>query len=167
MLLTTKEIASHERVTGALLLDERGGEWLGIMRNHIQRTARNGSNVTWCSQEIVDLQEHTVRDLEILAGEIAAAAINQVREEIKDYITRMKVSGTLPMEVLGATPSLVTHVEILEDGSLDHRFCVGAHSWIYGKRMFGQGIFATSGVWEHPCAACCAEHDAQQTTVQN
>lgn len=167
MLLKPNELAGHERVTSTTLLNERGGEWLGVMRNHIQRSAHNGSAVTWCSQEIVTLRDHTVRDLEILASEIAEAAISQAREEIKEYLTRMKVSGLIPMQVLGNIPSLVTRVETTEDGSLNHKFCVGAHSWVSGKLMFGQGIFSTAGIWEHPCAACCAEHDAQQTTVQN
>ena len=58
-------------------LKRKGGAWLGAARSWIQWHCVNGENVTWGSNE--ELRPAlTVKDVEDLAAEIAAAAINEL-----------------------------------------------------------------------------------------
>jgi hypothetical protein len=57
----------------------RGGEWLGKVREWIQRNCVNGDSVTWGSNDILQ-HVFTVRDLEELAAEVAFAALQETVE---------------------------------------------------------------------------------------
>lgn len=59
-----------------------GGLWIGAARNWIQWKCRNGSRVTWGSNDELD-KRMTVRDVEDLALEVAAAAIEQYRDHLR------------------------------------------------------------------------------------
>lgn len=61
------------RLTPRELLN-RGGEWLGAARSWIQCRARNGSEVTWGSNETLQMQV-TVADIEHLAACVASLAM--------------------------------------------------------------------------------------------
>ena len=61
------------------LLQNEGGEWLGTIREWIQREALNGESVIWGSHEYLKLQPQSVSDMENLAARIAAAAINEFK----------------------------------------------------------------------------------------
>lgn len=159
-MLTNEEIATHKDVSSSVLLNERGGQWLAVMRHHIQSNATNGAIAAYGSKEILRLRGHTVHDLEMLASAIAAAAVNEARGDIARYFRRMRSVGLGRAEGMGVDPVVVTKVARNEDGSLDHSHCVGAHSWIAGCLVFGQGTFSASGAWEHPCAECAStEHN--------
>lgn len=58
-----------------LQLRREGGAWLGAARSWLQWHTRNGDRVTWGSTDAVD-KTFTVRDVEELAAEVAAAAMN-------------------------------------------------------------------------------------------
>lgn len=65
----------------ALEMKQRGGKWLGEVREWIKWHAVNGDSVTWNSADVVRLNEPlTVQTLECLAAQIAAAAVNEERE---------------------------------------------------------------------------------------
>lgn len=74
--LKNKFRAMSEPVKGisALALAARGGEWLGAARNYLQWNAMNGDNLTWNSDD--EVRGLTVRKIEEMASQIAAAAIN-------------------------------------------------------------------------------------------
>jgi hypothetical protein len=57
-------------------LSHKGGEWLGVAREWIQRRYRNGDSVNFGSDDVL---EGNIREIEIewVASEIAAAAINE------------------------------------------------------------------------------------------
>ena len=57
-------------------LRKRGGKWLGAARSWLQWHTRNGEHVTWGSMDLVE-HSFTVRDVEELASEVAAAAIRE------------------------------------------------------------------------------------------
>jgi hypothetical protein len=64
------------KITKEQLL-HKGGSWLGAIRSWIQWNAINGSQVTWGSDEPLRFTKAlTVKDLEELAAEIAANALN-------------------------------------------------------------------------------------------
>ena len=66
----------------ALELYRKGGDWLGRARSYLQRKAKGGEYLTWGSDEPVEWL--TVRDIELMAAEIAAAAINDDRKYRRD-----------------------------------------------------------------------------------
>lgn len=53
---------------------QRGGEWLAAARSWIQWRARNGNEVTWSSNETLQMQV-TVADIEHLAATVASLAM--------------------------------------------------------------------------------------------
>jgi hypothetical protein len=59
--------------SGAELL-QQGGEWLGAARNWLKWHKRNGEHVTWGSDDVLE-GPFTVREVEDLAAEVAAAAM--------------------------------------------------------------------------------------------
>jgi len=61
----------------------QGGPHLAEMRNWIQWNAINGSNVMWCSQDIVQIKPVSVIELEELAQKIYDAARKEMIEELK------------------------------------------------------------------------------------
>lgn len=62
----------------ALELRNKGGTWLGTVREWMQRKFSNGERVTWGSRDILEGKIMTVSDYEELAQQIAAAAIRDV-----------------------------------------------------------------------------------------
>lgn len=50
-----------------------GGNWLGSARNYLLCNVRNGDNLTWGSQDIVNI---TVKQIEELASEVSATTLN-------------------------------------------------------------------------------------------
>ena len=62
-------------ITSAELI-RRGGAYLAAARGYIQTRFRNGSDVTWGSDDLLEGAPITVRDIEELAAIVAAAAIN-------------------------------------------------------------------------------------------
>lgn len=67
------------------LLNEKGGKWLGYLRNWIKWEAYNGDIVTWNSDEYLQLKPLTVKQMERLASYIAAEAINEERSRFTDH----------------------------------------------------------------------------------
>lgn len=63
----------RERVRGSDLL-RQGGEWLGTARNWLKWHKRNGDQVTWGSNDVLE-GPFTVREVEELAADVAAAAM--------------------------------------------------------------------------------------------
>lgn len=61
-------------------LSTRGGEWLGLIRSFIQWKFKNGETVTWGSLDHLIGGSIIVRDLELIAQDIAASAIFQVQK---------------------------------------------------------------------------------------
>jgi len=66
-----------EKVTPEIMKTS-GGKWLGTARDFIQWEFRNGSDVTWGSDQILK-GDVTVADLERLAASVASAAVNEDR----------------------------------------------------------------------------------------
>lgn len=62
----------------------KSGAHLGVVRRWIQWNARNGSEVTWGSDETLVLQAVTTRDMENLAQQIADAAVKEYKERLAD-----------------------------------------------------------------------------------
>jgi hypothetical protein len=62
-------------------LYKRGGTHLRIARENLQQHAMNGDRLRWGSDDIV--AGMTVRQIEMIACEIAAAAINEERERME------------------------------------------------------------------------------------
>jgi hypothetical protein len=75
--MTEREIG--ERVYAFQLMRE-GGEWLGALRERVKckRCFGNGCDITWGSDELLD-PPLTMREVEELGAEAAAAAINEER----------------------------------------------------------------------------------------
>ena len=81
----------------------RGGEWLGRVRAWMQTRKRNGSTVTWNSQEPL-VPPVTVRELEEVAAYAAGAALESTEyprlvSEIHRCLTRglLKKGDDLPI----------------------------------------------------------------------
>ena len=70
----------------SIKLNKFGGEWLAACREFIQRKASNGETVVWGSLEPVTLAE---LDLEIMASEIASAAIKEYTEKQTNLLKRV------------------------------------------------------------------------------
>lgn len=64
-------------------LKSRGGKWLGAARSWIQWNCLNGDVVTWGSDDLLMFRTGriTVRHIEDLAAEVAAAAIQEYEEK--------------------------------------------------------------------------------------
>lgn len=60
----------------------KSGGHLGVMREWIKWNARNGDQVQWASNDVVQLKSLSVNELEILAQEIR----NKVFEETKHLL---------------------------------------------------------------------------------
>ena len=159
-LVKPEEIAAKFPVPAPTLLNERGGAWLGVMHSFIQRKAMNGEQVIWGSNDLLALRDQTVLDLETLAANIAAATLIDVRKDYEDFFNDNKPSGLFARTMHGDAPTVIKPVTRHADGELDHAHCVGAHSWIEGGIIFGQGEFRSYGAWTHPCEKCTAEHKA-------
>ena len=63
-------------------LKREGGEWLGATREWIQQNCRNGSNVTWDSNDILKMIP-TVEIIEDLAAHVAAAMFNDIVKKLQ------------------------------------------------------------------------------------
>ena len=72
------EINNFGKIHGYELLTKHGGNWLGTVHNWIQCKFRNGESVIWGSEDVLEGKVLTVRDMEELAGNIAAAAYRDV-----------------------------------------------------------------------------------------
>jgi hypothetical protein len=57
----------------AHILMRSGGKWLGAARSYLQWHVPRGDSVTWASNDTVTM---TVKQIEEMASEIAAAALN-------------------------------------------------------------------------------------------
>lgn len=57
---------------------KRGGEWLGVARDWMQRNCRNGSRVTWGSTDVQLEYRFTPADVEEIAARAVAAYINSL-----------------------------------------------------------------------------------------
>lgn len=64
-----------------LQLRDTGGLWLGACRNWMQNHKLNGSDVRWGSDEVLR-PGVTVREMEEMAAQVAAAAIQAERERV-------------------------------------------------------------------------------------
>lgn len=71
--------SEDERLRGLELAQRHGGACLGVMRSWIQSHATNGDNVDWGSDEFLRMGPLTVRELEYLAGRIAAATLEEYK----------------------------------------------------------------------------------------
>jgi hypothetical protein len=60
------------------IMQQSGGKFLGLTRDWIQWECRNGSAVTWGSDQVLQ-KDITVADIERLSFVIASAAVNQDR----------------------------------------------------------------------------------------
>lgn len=76
-------IYSHE-------LMKLGGKWLGAARTWLQWHTINGDRVTWNSGDEIQ-PTMTVRMVEELAADVAAAAMNQRDEEVERQAERLTV----------------------------------------------------------------------------
>jgi hypothetical protein len=61
------------KISGYNLM-KKGGKWLGAARSWIQWNIPRGDSVTWGSDETVTV---SIRQLEELAADVAAAVINE------------------------------------------------------------------------------------------
>jgi hypothetical protein len=85
----TAPVRRTVRMTASELL-RQGGEWLGAARSWMQRQARNGERVTWGSDDVLETSL-SVRDVEELAADVAAAAMReQPIEERVDHLLRAR-----------------------------------------------------------------------------
>ena len=66
-------------VSSLELYNNIGGNWLGTAREWIQCKFKNGSDVTWGSQDMLKGRSLVVQDIELLAANIAASAINEYK----------------------------------------------------------------------------------------
>ena len=66
----------------ATALLRKGGKWLSATRSWIQNNCINGDRVTWGSNEIL-FPRITIRMLEEVASEAAAAAVNEYIAELQ------------------------------------------------------------------------------------
>ncbi len=75
-----EQIELLKRVEYSHLMAIRGGSHLGSVREWMKCKARNGENVTWGSQDLLQLRYPlTVQLLEDLACQVAAAAVNDFK----------------------------------------------------------------------------------------
>lgn len=157
-LLNKEEIVSHSHVDSLVLMNERGGDWLGHIHDWIQRRCRNGERVTWGSEDVLTMPTMTVRDMEYLAAGIAEDAIAEARRDLRSFLESMRTSGLYHDKLFGQ-PMLVTPVVTDANSELNHNHCIGAYSWMTGGLVYGQGKFTGYGQWEHGCVKCNHAHD--------
>lgn len=67
----------------ATQLRRQGGKWLGALRTRIQTMFQNGETVTWGSHDI-PRPEPSVQDLEELGSIAAAAAFDEVEDDLRE-----------------------------------------------------------------------------------
>jgi hypothetical protein len=72
-LLDVLEDKNYQSPSAGELL-EKGGKWLGAARNWLKWHKRNGSQMTWGSNDVLE-GPFTVREVEALASEVAAEAM--------------------------------------------------------------------------------------------
>jgi len=70
---------ADNEVRGYELL-RKGGKWLAAARSWLQWHRRNGSTIIWGSDEVL-LPHFNARDVQELAADVAAAAINAERKK--------------------------------------------------------------------------------------
>lgn len=60
---------------------QKGGDWLGKVRSWIRWNCKNGSDVTWGSDDVLNRlgREFTVKDIEEIAAEAAFAAVEEYK----------------------------------------------------------------------------------------
>lgn len=58
-------------------METKSGNHLAVIRSWVQRKDRNGSTITWGSQEQVQLSGVTMYELEQLAQQIADASVKE------------------------------------------------------------------------------------------
>lgn len=104
--------ADRERVTAGELL-RQGGEWLGAARNWIQWHRRNGSDVTWGSNDVLE-PPMTVANVEDLAAEVAAVAMAPQPSE-KQLETRLRAQWDAQRDVTTLKRDLTRAVEALKE----------------------------------------------------
>ena len=77
-------------------LKKSGGQWLAAARSWMQWNCRNGDSVIWGSTEELRgkrMPYLTVVDVEDLAAEVAAAAINEYVKKYTNDLARLKLFG--------------------------------------------------------------------------
>ena len=67
----------------------KGREWVAAARKWIQWNDSRGDSVTWGSEE--PLRQFTVREIEELSREVAAAAIEENEKELKGLLAETQV----------------------------------------------------------------------------
>ena len=72
---STQLVMPHDLMT-------KGGKWLGAAREWLQWNRLNGDSVIWGSHDILR-PAFNVRDVELFAAHVAAAAINEERERVQ------------------------------------------------------------------------------------
>lgn len=68
----------------------RGGKWLGAVRSYMQSRFRNGDQVTWGSQQILEGAPLVVKDVEEIGARAVAAYINESEETIDSIVRQLK-----------------------------------------------------------------------------
>lgn len=116
------------------LLREKGGDWLGRAREWIQCKAMNGEQVTWGSQDYLKLKPLTVQDIELLASEIAAAAINEHNKNVlscgvkgfeKEQHIKPSIADKLFPAYVNAINKLDDYFEYRHESARDKAFVMG------------------------------------------
>lgn len=162
MILSHEEVMMNTPANALVLHAERGGEFLGVVREWIKCKARNGETVEWGSGDILQLGGLSVLELEALAARIAASAANETRDNIASALALKFDGGGLTgmdaKKTFKDNPVIIAPVVTDRNGELDHKHCIGAHSWQTGGLVFGQGKFNAWGSWEHGCIKCNHKH---------
>ena len=65
-----------------------GGKWLGAARNWVQWNCRNGEEVTWGSNDVLQ-PPLTIKQVEELAARVADAA-NSEADKMKEHIQNLR-----------------------------------------------------------------------------
>jgi hypothetical protein len=73
-------------------LMQQGGEWLAAARRWLQWHTKNGEHVHWGSHDEIQ-PTMTVKMVEELAADVAAAAINAERDEVRKNATALPCNG--------------------------------------------------------------------------
>lgn len=166
MILNHEEVMTGKAASALVLHMERGGNFLGVVREWIKCKARNGCTVEWGSGEILQFSGLSVSELETLAAQIAASAANETRDNIVTAIRAEFEGGGLTgldaKQTFGDNPVIIAPVVLDHNKELDHRHCIGAHSWQAGGMVFGQGKFNAWGMWEHGCVKCNHKYQVNQ-----
>lgn len=165
-VLSEEEIFHNLPVSALTLMNERGGDWMGVIHSWIQRRAVNGEQVIWGSNDFLRLKDQTVLDMELLAADVAEAAIREARGDLLAFFRSNKPSGLMARRLYGSEPTIVTPVFKSPDGELDHNHCVAAYSWVDGGMAYGQGKFMPYGVWENQCKHCTEKNKAPTVATE-